>query len=309
MGSFAKASASLGFSQSVLSRHMDALEAELGVRLLERSTHGLRPTNEGRYALARASEIADIVASMERHFKKVTATRALTVSGAFENGRIVALAREAVARMGHAGELRVVDEAALGSPFAALVLGDIDAFVTFAADERLAELPDGLTAMTLFDMEFAFAMSPRHPLAGRTSLTMADVRGQTVTHFEGNYLHSRAGWLDFVRVCEEAGFYPRSRSLQLDSPTDLFTIDIGDCLSPVSGQTPVTQMCESGGLVMVPVADAGYPRFVGVLRKGDRRSQAFFEQMRLGSADASDVRCEQSDVDLLRKSDAVESNE
>lgn len=46
-GSFTKAAAQLGLSKSVVSRHVSALEKELGVQLLYRSTHRLSLTEAG----------------------------------------------------------------------------------------------------------------------------------------------------------------------------------------------------------------------------------------------------------------------
>ncbi|MEQ1774294.1 MAG: LysR family transcriptional regulator [Burkholderiales bacterium] len=46
-GSFTRAASRLGLSKSVVSRHVSALEKELGVQLLYRSTHRLSPTEAG----------------------------------------------------------------------------------------------------------------------------------------------------------------------------------------------------------------------------------------------------------------------
>jgi DNA-binding transcriptional LysR family regulator len=46
-GSFTRAASRLGLSKSVVSRHVSALEKELGVQLLYRSTHHLTPTEAG----------------------------------------------------------------------------------------------------------------------------------------------------------------------------------------------------------------------------------------------------------------------
>ena len=46
--SFSKAAAQLYLSQSILTRHIQSLEAELGVTLLERTTHGAVLTEAGK---------------------------------------------------------------------------------------------------------------------------------------------------------------------------------------------------------------------------------------------------------------------
>lgn len=53
-GTFTDAAITLGLSQASVSRTIAGLEAELGVRLLERNAHGVRPTTSGRLALGHA---------------------------------------------------------------------------------------------------------------------------------------------------------------------------------------------------------------------------------------------------------------
>ncbi len=56
-GSFSEAARRLGLSKSMVSRQVSALEAELGVRLLHRTTRSLSPTEAGRAYLERCQRI------------------------------------------------------------------------------------------------------------------------------------------------------------------------------------------------------------------------------------------------------------
>ncbi|TAN71566.1 MAG: LysR family transcriptional regulator [Magnetospirillum sp.] len=56
-GSFSEAARRLGLSKSMLSRQVSGLEAELGVRLLHRTTRSLSPTEAGRAYLERCQRI------------------------------------------------------------------------------------------------------------------------------------------------------------------------------------------------------------------------------------------------------------
>src|SRR3954454_20005131 len=56
-GSFSAAADSLSYSQSAVSQSVAALEAELGVTLLERARRGARPTSAGEALLAAADAI------------------------------------------------------------------------------------------------------------------------------------------------------------------------------------------------------------------------------------------------------------
>ena len=59
-GSFAAAARRLGITSSVLSRRVSRLERTLSVRLLERNTRSLRPTDEGAAVLERLKRMLDI---------------------------------------------------------------------------------------------------------------------------------------------------------------------------------------------------------------------------------------------------------
>lgn len=60
-GSFTQAASRLGLSKSVISRHISALEKQLGVQLLYRSTHHLRMTEAGERFYARCRDLDQIV--------------------------------------------------------------------------------------------------------------------------------------------------------------------------------------------------------------------------------------------------------
>ena len=62
-GGFSKAARELGLPKSRLSRRVAQLEAELGVRLLERSTRQLRVTEVGREVYAQAATMTAAAAS------------------------------------------------------------------------------------------------------------------------------------------------------------------------------------------------------------------------------------------------------
>jgi DNA-binding transcriptional LysR family regulator len=66
LGSFSEASRQLGLAKSVVSHHIKTLELRCGVRLIERSTRGLRLTQVGEQVLEAASEVLASVRSLER---------------------------------------------------------------------------------------------------------------------------------------------------------------------------------------------------------------------------------------------------
>ena len=70
-GSFTKAAEALNSHKAVLSRSLSQLEAKLGVRLLERSTRSLRPTEIGQTIYERALVILAAVEDVEQLAQQV----------------------------------------------------------------------------------------------------------------------------------------------------------------------------------------------------------------------------------------------
>ncbi len=64
-GSFSSTARDLGQSPSAVSKQIGHLENRVGVRLLDRSKHGLLPTEEGRKFYERCVEIADRISDAE----------------------------------------------------------------------------------------------------------------------------------------------------------------------------------------------------------------------------------------------------
>ena len=68
-GALSAAASKLGVSQPSLGRHLSSLEAELGVRLLDRGPQGVRLTTAGEIALPVADAIHALEESLVEHFK------------------------------------------------------------------------------------------------------------------------------------------------------------------------------------------------------------------------------------------------
>jgi DNA-binding transcriptional LysR family regulator len=74
-GHFGRAAARLGLSQPPLTAQIQALEAELGVRLLERTRKGARPTREGEALLPIVRRLAEDARQVEELARELRAGR------------------------------------------------------------------------------------------------------------------------------------------------------------------------------------------------------------------------------------------
>ena len=79
-GHFGRAAARLGISQPPLTAQIQALERELGVRLLERTGKGARPTRAGEALLPLARRVAGNAADLESLARELRAGRSAPVS-------------------------------------------------------------------------------------------------------------------------------------------------------------------------------------------------------------------------------------
>ncbi len=167
-----RAAARLHLTQPALSRSLRQLEAHLGVRLADRSTHHLRLTDAGRAFRSRA------------------ATALAAVDAALDPSRLGAWPL----RLGHAWSalgtfttplLRRWRQTHPDTPLELLRIDDRGAGLTAGkVDAALLRgpLPEpGLRSAYLLSEDRVAALPDDSPLAGRAELTLADLADQSVT--------------------------------------------------------------------------------------------------------------------------------
>lgn len=153
-GGFSRAAAKLGVSKSMVSRRVAALEADVGVRLLSRSTRGISPTEAGLELSKRAGQI---LAQLDEAFDAV-AGRDNVIAGTL---RLAAPLSFGIAHLASA-----LAEFAVREPQLQLDVTYSDRFVDlvregFDAAVRIGALKDSsLIARRLAPMRTAIVASP-----------------------------------------------------------------------------------------------------------------------------------------------------
>lgn len=175
-GHFGRAAAGLYLSPPALSQHVRKLEKQLGLVLLDRNSHPVRPTEQGAdfiaaaRALLAANEhaVALAAATRRRRAGRFTIGFVLTFAGPLTHTILDAFA-EAVPDL-------AVDlvELGFGEQVDAVRLGGVDAgFLRGPAQ------PGQHTRLDpVFTEPRALAMSVRNPLAARAEVTVADLADQ-----------------------------------------------------------------------------------------------------------------------------------
>lgn len=208
-GSFSRAAAALGLAQPALSLRIKQLEEELGVRLVDRATRPLRLTEAG---LAFQDRAERIVAEADLAHEEMQALAGL------EGGKVVVGALAALASIWlppvvarfvarHPGVRVTVRERNTEELARLLGTGQLDLAVLHEVPELYpgtGRYP-GLQVEQLFDEELVVVVAPDHPLAGRRSTTLEQLRNEPwVFVARGSGLAHSLG-----QALDGAGFEPR----------------------------------------------------------------------------------------------------
>jgi LysR family transcriptional regulator for metE and metH len=174
----AGAAASLHLTQPAVSRALLAAEDKLGVRLFERTPRGLVPTPAGRTLLEVAPRLLTELRELESRLRgpAAPAQRLRLVCECYTAYHWMPSAIEGLRANLPGVDLSIALEFTR-DPIAALQAGEIDvALISEAPTPRSRRLVD----KPLFADEVVFVMSAAHRLAGRASLSRADLRGETL---------------------------------------------------------------------------------------------------------------------------------
>lgn len=177
-GHFGRAAGALGIAQPPLSKQIADLEREVGARLFDRTRQGVFPTAAGAAFLGRARRALD-----EMTAASVDAARAARgETGRLRLGFIASALLEplpdVLCRFGRERPAVRLElhEMATSRSTAALVAGELDVAITLGrprgtGTEHLASVPIGHDHLVA-------VMSSTHPLAGRPSVSVDQLRRQ-----------------------------------------------------------------------------------------------------------------------------------
>jgi DNA-binding transcriptional LysR family regulator len=247
LGSVRGAARRLKISQGAVSKNLLALERELGVALLVRSTHGVEPTEYGKILLRRV-RLADNELRKAREEIAAAAGHAHgTVQVGLSSTAEALLAAEAIAAYRQQfpdGTVRI--RGGTASTLVALLReGKIDFAVTPVAAPALG--PD-LHAERLFGVDFVVVARDGHPKARATDIAqLADCE----------WIHgARPQELDpaIVGAFRKAGLPPPRFAVQRDSFSALLFLLLQTDYVAIATEPTVAPLCGKGLLTRIPLA-------------------------------------------------------
>jgi DNA-binding transcriptional LysR family regulator len=215
-GSVGLAALELHLSQASVSRQLQRLEAALGAQLFHRREgRPLALTPAGQRILDSADAYLD---ELDRRWSRlqtlaVQQTERITIG----LGPGMMMLPEAVAAMARFRsehpdvESSVVERTSARTTLRELLAGEVDlAIAPLRAEDRSEELE----IIDVLPLSLHVMMSAEHRLAGRTTLSIYDLAGETFAFREGG-----DGLAAFVLACSQAGVHPRIDHLVEDMMT------------------------------------------------------------------------------------------
>ncbi len=202
---FTNAADELHVAQSALSHQVRALETELGVELLRRTTRTVQPTEAGELVAARARSVLAETAALRAEIDALRGLRrgqvnvgAMLFGGELDIPSLLARFTAAYPNVEiglREGTARLMSE----------MLADGSLDLAFALE---ATLPAGLEHLPLSTEELAVALTPGHPLAGeggRAPMRVSDLTDERLIAF-----HRGSSTRQIVDAAfERAGVRPR----------------------------------------------------------------------------------------------------
>jgi LysR family pca operon transcriptional activator len=173
-GSLNRAAKLLRVSQPALSTSMDRLEAEVGMKLLERGPKGIVATKNGDILYCHARLIREEIQLAERDLLDATDSRGdLIRIGSLPSlaSKIVPLAISKWRETHKEGHLEVVENAQFDL-LTGLLRRDFDFVIGFT---EVFDMLNGLRQRVLFRDTLCVIAGPNHPLRTRATLTWADL--------------------------------------------------------------------------------------------------------------------------------------
>ncbi|KAA8960493.1 hydrogen peroxide-inducible genes activator [Mycobacterium sp.] len=266
---FGSAAAALGISQSTLSQALSALEAGLGVQLVERSTRRVFVTTEGRHLLPRAQAVIEAVAE----FTAAAAGTADPLQGTMRLGLIPTVAPYVLPTVlaGLAGRLPALTLRVVEDQTERL----LTALREGALDAALIALPagtGGIIEIPIYDEDFVLALPPGHPLSGKRRVPVAVLAKLPLLLLdEGHCLRDQA-----LEVCHTAGVRAEladTRAASLATAVQCVAGGLGVTLIPHSA-VPVEAARSRLGLAQFDLPRPG--RRIGlVFRSSSSRDESY----------------------------------
>jgi DNA-binding transcriptional LysR family regulator len=200
-GGFRRAARALGISQPALTLHIRQLEHDLGVLLVDRTSHPVLPTPAGEVVIAHAREVSNVVTRMHAEVARIAEQqtgRLRLGTNQWAEPLLPSLMATFSSRYPNVHVLlRGVSHEAPNL----IVRGELDVCL-LALHPGEGELSPQLQSTRLFSFQHVFSVHPSHRLANRSLVRLDELAEERFVHSTGS-----AG-VTLKRALSEAGIVP-----------------------------------------------------------------------------------------------------
>ena len=262
-GSFSAAADTLHLSQSAVSQQIAALEKEVGMQLLERTSDGPKLTSAGETLMGHADAVLARLDEAERELLEIAGLeggRVRLISFPSASATVVTRAISIFRQRFPSIELELGE----GEPeesIPALRAGEFDIALGFDFAAHPDEPGRDLQRSLLLEESMWVALPPGHPLAAADSVKLADLADE-------DWICGRSGSCraHVVRLCQDAGFEP---TITFDS--DDYQVLKG-LVSAGVGVTLLPELAladKAPGIELLPVSDKDTTRRVWAVTRDE----------------------------------------
>jgi DNA-binding transcriptional LysR family regulator len=253
-GSLRRAADRLRISQSAITRQMQSLELDLGGRVLERTSAGVRPTNGGHALAERAKTLLSDYDSTMAEVRRVVRGESerlrigYIASGVQEYlGPALVVLRRAYPRL----KVEMLDQTP-GEMIIALRQGKIDLALTLHGVDLLSR---DFYARKLATVRSLVALPFSHRLATERQVFLSQLKGETFVRGSDDVVPGYTQKI--IRFCRKYGSF-RPRLATIDQANGLVeSLALAANEEAISIQPAFISHLKVPNVLMVPIADAG----------------------------------------------------
>lgn len=251
---YTKAAEILHLTQPTLSKHIVAMEKELGCSLLARDRRRVELTEAGNVFAAAALQMVDTFDGAKEKIHEIQTHTPLQVVGVLSDSAIASITSIAATFLDEAGEPPIVYGYISETNYLeSLMEGEIDIALASADLETLDDM--GLAYAPLIRSPFVAMVSLDNPLAQKKHVSMDELRNYRFVKFADGY--ALGGWANIERVCQDHGFTPQTRTVLGRTFMNYCAVPLGDeDVMILQASTPqLRYLSDFAKVAIVPVTD------------------------------------------------------
>lgn len=230
---FTEAARRCNITQPALSKHLAALEREMGATLVNRNRHGAELSQAGSALFQDAVPLCEQYRMTRKRVRTLANMPTLKIGGLLQNPRVLWTISSALSAQDGGEAISCTYDQTLQRSFMELLADEnIDLAFMYQDDAQKQAAGKRFSSSPLFVDPFVAVVPAESPLADYDQLTMDDLRDQTLIKLSGPYYS--LGWDHIDAVCRAHGFKPRCKGAAMQPGLDYSLVNLDGCVLVLS---------------------------------------------------------------------------